>query len=667
MAICRISALLTALIMSLAIVPGAFAQGPPALFESASPNARASERAQRTAHQARMARLRLEALDLPSVRLNLFDNADRIAYRTAFERVGGDKALWHGRTDDGGTVALAVVSGMVSGAVFLDGRTFEITPYTDGDHVITELNPAAFPTEDAPIDGLDLAGDEGVSAVASASSATADGSSQMDVMVLWTPAARHAVGGTTAGIESVVLAAIANANLAYSNSGVSARLNLVYSGEVSFSEGSIQSDLSTLTTSGDGVLDSVHTLRQQHGADVVTLLGSGYTAAGSCGIGYIMQSASTAFAPYAFNIVDQSCAVGNLTYAHEVGHNQGLQHDPGNAAAAPSYAYAYGYQDPGNVFRTVMSYGGAPRIAHFSSPATSFNGRPTGTTDQDNARALRNNAAVVAGFKSSSSSTPSCSYSVSPTALSFSAASGTATVTVTTTSGCTWNSTSGASWAAVSGSGTGSGTATVTVSVNGTSSRSAVVTIAGKSVTVSQAADVVSCSYSVTPTSLAFGAAAGSAVVSVSTSAGCSWTTSSGSSWAAVTGGKTGAGSVTVSVVTNSGGSRTANVTVAGRSVTVTQAAAAASACSYTVTPTSMSFTSAGGTATVAVTTGAGCSWTTAGSTQWLKVAGSGSGSGSATINVSSTNGGGRSGSVTVAGKTVSVSQAGAPKGGKKW
>ena len=100
---------------------------------------------------------------------------------------------------------------------------------------------------------------------------------------------------------------------------------------MNFTETSIQNDLTTLTTSGDGVLDGMQSLRDQYGADIVTLIGNGYVSSGSCGLGYLMSSASTSFAPWAFNVVDRSCAAGNLSYAHEVGHNEGLHHDPANA------------------------------------------------------------------------------------------------------------------------------------------------------------------------------------------------------------------------------------------------------------------------------------------------------------------------------------------------
>lgn len=237
------------------------AQTLPRLFEAPSPNARASERAVRP-HQARKARLRLELLDTPAFTLNLFDNAERVVQRTKIDRPTEDRFVWHGRTDDGGFVSFAVVNGMATGTVFLDGRTFEITADAEGEYDITELNPAAFPTEDAPLESPDFQADATGSGTVSTAAATADSAVEIDVMVLWTPAARNAVGGTQSAIESLVLSAVANANLAYTNSLVNARLRLVHSGEVAFSEGSIQTDLSSLTTNGDGTLDSVHSLRQ---------------------------------------------------------------------------------------------------------------------------------------------------------------------------------------------------------------------------------------------------------------------------------------------------------------------------------------------------------------------------------------------------------------------
>jgi hypothetical protein len=277
---------------------------------------------------------------------------------------------------------------------------------------------------------------------------------------------------------------------------VSAQLRLVHDQEVTFTEtSSINSDLASLQASGDGKLDIAQSLRDQYGADVVTMIGSGYSSAGACGSGYLMSTPSTSFASWAYNVVDQSCAAGYLSYAHEVGHNEGLHHDPPNATGTPSYPYAYGYQDPGGVFRTVMSYGSATRVPFFSSPTLRYNGAPMGTSNQNNAAALAQTVSVVSQFRAAAGGStppppppppPPCSYSVSPSSVSFSATGGSNTVTVTTTSGCSWSSSSSTSWVSAIGTGSLSGAAMVTAVQNTGGSRSSSVTVAGIKVGVSQ-------------------------------------------------------------------------------------------------------------------------------------------------------------------------------------
>ena len=476
----------------------ASAQILPRLFEAGEPGARPAARLVRP-HQARKARLRLSVLDQPALVLNLFDNAERVATRVKVERHGKDRAVWHGRTDDGGIATFAVVRGVATGTVFLDGRSFEITSDGKGAYDIAELNAAAFPAELDPVgdfDLLDTASEP--SGTSGAATLLADGLTEIDVMVLWTPAARNKVGGTVASIESLVLASVANTNLSYESSGVNARLRLVHAAEVAFTEAptNIHGDLGALSGTTDGRLDHIHALRNEHAADIVTLIGSGYVSGGTCGVGYLMQSASVSFASMAFNVIDQQCAAGYLSYAHEVGHNQGLHHDPANTGGSTAvYPYAYGYQDPGGSFRTVLSYGSATRVPILSAPGLLYNGRPTGTSSQDNARALNTTAATVSAFRSSDTSTPppppppppACTFSVSTTSLSFQAPGGSLAVAVSASGDCSWTSSS-SSWASVSGSGAGSGTATVTVGANSGKTRNTSVVVAGVTVKVSQAA-----------------------------------------------------------------------------------------------------------------------------------------------------------------------------------
>jgi hypothetical protein len=85
----------------------------------------------------------------------------------------------------------------------------------------------------------------------------------------------------------------------------------------------------------------------------------------------------------------------------------------------------------------------------------------------------------------------------------------------------------------------------------------------------------VSCTYSISPTSMSFSAGGGTGSVSVTTQSGCAWTAAESLDWATITSGSSGAGSGTVnySVSANSSSSsRIGNMTIAGKTFVITQA-----------------------------------------------------------------------------------------------
>jgi hypothetical protein len=117
---------------------------------------------------------------------------------------------------------------------------------------------------------------------------------------------------------------------------------------------------------------------------------------------------------------------------------------------------------------------------------------------------------------------------------------------------------------------------------------------------------------------------------------------------------------VNYTVAANTGAARTGTLTVAGQTVTITQAAP----CSFTVSPTSANPTSGGGPATVSVTTTTGCSWTATSNATWITITSGASGSGNGTVNYTVAANGtpsSRSGTLTVAGQTVTINQAAPP------
>jgi hypothetical protein len=83
------------------------------------------------------------------------------------------------------------------------------------------------------------------------------------------------------------------------------------------------------------------------------------------------------------------------------------------------------------------------------------------------------------------------------------------------------------------------------------------------------------CTFALSTTSLNIASIGASASIGVTTNSGCAWTATSNAAFATITSGasQTGTGTVAVSIAENTGDSRTAILTVANQSVTVTQAA----------------------------------------------------------------------------------------------
>ena len=251
-----------------------------------------------------------------------------------------------------------------------------------------------------------------------------------------------------------------------------------------------------------------------------------------------------------------------------------------------------------------------------------------------------------------------CTPSMSPTSQSVVAAGGTGSATVTVAAGCAWTAVSNDSWITVTAgaSVTGPGTASFSVAANTvTTQRTGTLTIAGATFTVTQAA--AACSYAISPTSQTVVAAGGTASTTVTTSSNCAWTTSESANWISISSGASGTGSgpVTLTVSANTGTSqRSAVVTVAGKSFTVTQPAP----CTVTLTPTSVTVLAAGSSSSITVGTQSTCAWTSSSNVAWITATASGTGSGSASYSVAANTGTtGRTGTFTVGGVTVTVTQ----------
>ena len=344
-----------------------------------------------------------------------------------FKRRGNGGLVWRGKLqfDSDSQVVLTRHKGLVVGTIWVDDKVYEIRPGPGGQSVVSEVDPASFPPcSDSPDLPPGAAADlnalggftkslEGDAATAKA----ADPGAEMHLLAMYTPQARDAEGGV-AQIEALIQAAVDNANTALINSDMIGRYVLVHTALANYNDsGNLSTDLNWVDSDA-----AVAALRNQHGADMVSLV----VNSGGCGIGYVQRSPGSSFASFAFQVTVRDCAVGNLTFAHEHGHNLGFEHDPANgpSPSIASYPWSFGYYIGGGSARTVMAYpapcSSCPRVMHFSNPGVTYGGLVTGVHNvQDNARTGDLTAPIVHNFRSAvyigGSSSQSFQDGVSPT------------------------------------------------------------------------------------------------------------------------------------------------------------------------------------------------------------------------------------------------------------
>jgi hypothetical protein len=303
----------------------------------------------------------------------------------------------------------------------------------------------------------------------------------------------------------------------------------------------------------------------------------------------------------------------------------------------------------------------------------------------------RDGMIVVNGEQVRVSQRAPCRYEVGPASQTIAVEGGSGSITVTTASECSWTATVEVGWITLTSSatGTGSGRVSFTAAPNQSAARSGTIAIANQRPTVTQAGVSVpappapppACNTAISPSSQNIGAAGGAGTtVTVTAGSTCQWTAASNASWITVTSGgttRTGNGSVTFSVAANSGAERTGTLTIAGRAFTVTQAAgsnplppsppppsppppAPPPSCTYSISRTTDSVPMQGENGNVNVSTSNGCSWSAGSNVSWVTVTSGASGTGDGTVRylVAPNVGGARTGTLTIAGQTLTVTQA---------
>jgi hypothetical protein len=142
---------------------------------------------------------------------------------------------------------------------------------------------------------------------------------------------------------------------------------------------------------------------------------------------------------------------------------------------------------------------------------------------------------------------------------------------VTTAAGCAWTASASVDWITVApATGVGSGQTTLAVTPNASAPRTGGVTIAGRTLTVSQAS---LCTWAFAPPSHELPASGGTGNVLVFVSGACSWTAVPNVSWIRITAGGAGTGAALLQflVAANSGAARTGLIALGGENYVVHQ------------------------------------------------------------------------------------------------
>jgi hypothetical protein len=215
----------------------------------------------------------------------------------------------------------------------------------------------------------------------------------IDLMILYT---KNAASRYIDPADAIELG-VEQANETFRNSGIgNISLRLVHTQLIDYDE-TPGSHFEHLYRMVDGVnsFKDIRRLRNEKRADIVGLM---LEDPSGCGL----STRVGADAEEAYFIVHHSCVALTFSIAHEIGHILGARHDRITDPSSSPFRYGRGYVNS-TKWRDIMSYhegcNGCPRIPFWSNPRIMYQGEPTGTLAEDNARVILEQAERVSKFR----------------------------------------------------------------------------------------------------------------------------------------------------------------------------------------------------------------------------------------------------------------------------
>ena len=173
---------------------------------------------------------------LPTLVLNLFDDMVFTGVVEHVEPTSSGHALW-GTLEgvDLGTMTMVVNGSVVAATVRTPDAVYTVRTIGQGEYVVRHIDESSLPPLGEPLRGPLPDSPSRPQQRGPTGRGPPDGGSEIEVMVVYTPAAKHFEGGQ-ATIEALIDLFVTATNQAYAKSEVSQRIRLVFRDEVEYVE-----------------------------------------------------------------------------------------------------------------------------------------------------------------------------------------------------------------------------------------------------------------------------------------------------------------------------------------------------------------------------------------------------------------------------------------------